>query len=734
MTQNDGFDNQKTKIAPSVTTQQSLPAKIKSDKAFDSHIKGKGNNDNDEPTDNHITFGYSKPPIYRNTILDNINTLGGKSNRQQPLVTLCVICELEMDTMYMDSSERLIHLQCGHICHEHCLIIELEMNDDLKYSSNSDREKLFPSCPICADQRCLPLNSNDLQTLILAAIGNKLQNYTVSDNLLENSPLTPDFAFDELNFMNQLNAINTPHLKIPTQEKTKEENCDIPRKSPKRDAESKAHLKQQSSIKKGHSRKQSRASMIAAVPLVISSASEQKIPTSLINTENWTNQYTLCELSEKLCNYLITLSEEDTIIANGIANFITMSNTLSSFGELRMADKLLAKGMDDDSFEWYYCFLFGSSILFLKEKTLMFTIMNISYLTYCEIEETSVLRIKPTRKSDVVWQLDSHIENLTSKWEMALKISSLVIESEFFTNTMKENEFDHYLKHKSKLTTGMLLPTGVNPRFYTGIIENINIVPKPKRIILVLNQFPYVSCTTLPMKNIIKALNIICIDLDLILVSSRSIKLDTSIISHHQLSHLDSYDKLEGFLNIIDDFESNFFDDKDDDEISNKTLEQSLLEVVHHSSDYTIDEIATILLSNGALHSLGPLPTKKNFKLEIGLSNENKSFRSDLFDLADWEQVMEIICECCCLEFDESDLEMSDDDCGTDILASSVESDSVVLSVLSAISPKDETTTSLRLHSSSSAYLSPPWLSTTDSAENLSEIIGLVDLELEKYA
>lgn len=691
-----------------------------------------------------------------------------RRNRNQ-FPSSCIFCNLDMGLMYsLNNGERLIKLKCDHQAHEQCITMEVELNDNFKIDTNEGKELAFPNCSICKE-KAFPADPSELNTILETAIFNRIKNR--AHEVVP--PLSPS-----LNISRPGNMINLKELKHnnslvkpidlnekPTLEvKEKVDFLGIPSRSPKRSADippkqyeivdiSPEHKSKSNS---GHKKRQSRASVATGVPLIVSSATEYKIPESLKNKTNWTTKYSVHLLSKKLENDLIKLSQDGTINPVEVANFVTMYSTLESFGEIRVADKMLVKGMNDDKYSECYCFLFGFAILIFQIESLTFTVMNINYLTMCELDEKDILCIKPSRQDEVTLRLDSQMDYLTRKWEIAITIPSMFFDNSVITNTIKEDEFDYLFKSNSSTvkakTEFKKLLTGVDPRFYISIINNINITHKPERIVLILNQFPYATSTTLAMKNIICALHMIKIDIDLILTSSKFMKLDSCIISHHQLLATGSDDELTSFVEIIENFESTFYEDKDDYEPNLDTFENTIVNIINQNKGTSIEDIHTILLSNTGLKNIGPLPTKKNIMVEIGLLNENKSFRSNVIDLSDWEDVMEVICNSCSLEFDEDDFEFSDvESSGFDILRD----DASVISSVGDDIPSDtneqllsdgflQNNRTMSLKLSSQIQIDSPTSSfkkilmddkeENSSYERLDEIIGKLDVELEKYS
>lgn len=674
--------------------------------------------------------------------------------------TNCIICDLEMDTMYsLENFERLILLRCDHLAHEQCLTMEVELHNSLNSDPDQDKEMFFPKCLICKET-AFPVDPNDVNTIFSTAIFNKLN----IEGCGEASPLSATLEINESKFMHEMTPTEEEnHPATPINDELKLKNVEpliIPSKSPKRprpgivkqhitvDITEEHHLSQT----KTHSRRRPQGSNVPAIPLVVTSAAEYKIPPSLKNTNNWTNKFSIHSISNKFTADLIRLSQDDIIKPREMANFITMLTTLETFGEVRIADKMMVRGANNTEFIEYYCFLFSSAILFVDFESMAFTTMSISYLTNCELDDDDILNIKPTRRAEIIWQLDSQMDYLTRKWEVALTVPWLYFDNSVITNTITENEFDHLLgsrsTNKEECQYKKLL-TGVDPRFYNSIINDVNIIHKPDRIVLILNQFPYSATTTFTMKNIIQALHIIRINIDLILTCSKFIKIDSCIVSHHELLGSDGEAKLKPFLEIIDDFEYNFYEE-DDYDFNINTLEKTILDIIHNNKNTSIEDIHNILLSNTTLNNIGQLPTRKNIMIEIGLLSENKSFKSNIVDLADWDDVMEVICSFCSLEFDESDFELSDvDSSGFDILGSNVSlnasNEEVKYDDKELISSKtslhDDRTMSLRLSPSQiqidSSTIKQNLLNNDEengSSQRLGEIIGRLDMELEKYS
>lgn len=688
-----------------------------------------------------------------------------RKRSRNPLSKSCIVCNLEMDSMYtLKHTEVLVPLVCGHFAHENCLSMEVELMLGKYVDHNREKVQFFPACALCKE-RAAPVDQEDLNNILSMGIsGSFSKNYCLplSPTLFPaKSKVVEEKTKQEENSIQPTKSDSEIEVTAtrPTEELQMPDSIAIPVRSsqaspPQLSLKKINHLHEQKKrLAKGHIRQQSRGSAVPAISMVVSSAQKYAIPQSLMRMPNWTTEYTTQGLAQRFADDLIKLSQEETIKPFEVANFVTMFSLLTSYGTIRMADKMLAKGENEDEFKEYYCFLCPATIVFVQLASGMFTVKQLSYLSYCELDDDDILHLKSTSKSEDVWQMDSNVDELTRKWEVAITDPSIPIDNTVITNTIKKDEFEHLFKTKPRYNEIGQRRTTVDTRFCTSFFDNIVFANKPNRIILVLNQFPYSVATTQAMKNIIQALHIIKINIDLVLVSAKFIKVDTYVLSHKTLSASDGENDLKSFLQLLDHFESTFYEENDDYEITLDTIEDTIIKIMHSNSVCKTDDIHTVLLSNASLKNVGPLPTKRSIMLEIGLLDENKSFRSNVVDLANWEGVMEVICDNCLLEFDESDLEFSDvDSAGFDILRS----DGSVITCLDKAdcgvkerSPIDNVSATLTVDNT-------PCISTLSQIQNHSptvslklnlsgkntknhsltqvgDLIGLLNMELEKY-
>ncbi len=88
--------------------------------------------------------------------------------------------------------------------------------------------------------------------------------------------------------------------------------------------------------------------------------------------------------------------------------------------------------------------------------------------------------------------------------------------------------------------------------------------------------------------------------------------------------------------------------------------------IAHAPQDMDLNSILNITVSNTSLRNFKDPMTSNKIFIEVGLDSRQKTNSNDVVDLAGWEDIMEVVCVYCGLEFDESDFYVSTDDELTD--------------------------------------------------------------------
>jgi pheromone-response scaffold protein len=217
------------------------------------------------------------------------------------------------------------------------------------------------------------------------------------------------------------------------------------------------------------------------------------------------------------------------------------------------------------------------------------------------------------------------------------------------------------------------LPTGVSPRFYEGTINSLIFQEKPSKAIIIINQSKLIRSSMSPVRNMIKSLSMIGIEILLLLCSTSTLSENSNVIDSYELGKKELRRKEEELMETIERYE-NFL--KMTAENGNGTavcLSSGMCVgdkvrdyIVHAPQDMDLNEILNITVSNTSLRNFKDPMTSNKIFIEVGLDSRQKTNSSDVVDLAGWEDIMEVVCVYCGLEFDESDFYVSTDDELTD--------------------------------------------------------------------
>lgn len=648
-----------------------------------------------------------------------------RSNIQQ---YKCSICNIDLDTFYnLKDGERVIDLKCNHIVHEECLIIELELNismSDITLPDKCSFLNYFPHCGTCSNStiKAIPkddtiltdlynriltsniktnfnsdpnLNSNsNLNISLNLNSTSNLQTINNTSNLSVNSPLTPTFS-DSSKYLdtefssnsefisNQLNALdvsknvsnsNTIHMGFiannnKQQINFKDDSKKYPDKSNKLNA---CNM---------HSKKESRGSVASATSAIISSASNDINNIDVVES-SWCSGFSPEMIQKKFLDELINLSSQSIIKDSIDSDIVLNDDFLKSLGSLRIVDKInLVSCIDDIESKpiEYYCYLFQHMLLILNSFELKFDLISINLSTYIDSSKPGYLILKNSKNSKNYHKFIFPSKILEINWATALNNLKIKFDSKLFTSTIKIDEFDDLINMEPVISTEDVetlnifhnyigddgyerLPTGVCPRFYESTINSLIFKSKPSNAIIVLNQTKPIPNSVVSIKNIVKSLLMIGIDVLLIFCSSSDLSLDSNIIHYCELTKKEFKKHCDDFLSNID-----YYQEIISGEVINYLDETVYHRIIEYTNKNKKDpDIVNVMISNTSLKKIKDIPTINNILIELGLDIKNKSNRLDVVDLADWSEIMEVICAFCGLEFDESDFYLSSDDSDTD--------------------------------------------------------------------
>lgn len=605
----------------------------------------------------------------------------------------CCICGIDLDTFYnIQDTERIFELVCGHMVHEECLSVELELNLSLGNVHLTEKNSMadyFPLCLLCSPHRkTIPKNEkvlNDIYTRVISLnIGE--QPNTVNNSILSlGSPSTPIFS-DDSKYLDTENSQNSSfvsnqrtnlvhllqHDLLGHSPNKQEKHITSGKNIENREIELADHLK---SIilppYKTHSKKPSRGSHISGTSAIVSSVDND----NGIEGSQWSEIVSNNSLKQKLITDLISLSANGVVAGEDDSDFILTEEFVNSLGTFRIVDKIqlleCKGGLESQPIE-HYCYLFDHMLLALNSITHKFNLININLTTFVDSSKVDVIILKTSKASDDFYKLSFNSVGLKTKWNRGLTDWKHIFAPGMVTSSVEPNEFDHLIEstglREDEGTVSSVqsyigddgykrLPTGVCPRFYEETINSLIFKEKPIDTVIILNQTQAIPNSIVAIKNIVRSLSLIGINVYLILCSTSALSMNSNVIYSCQLNREDLKTKGDTFMSNIDEFEDHI---KYRRERIHETNIADIMTKFENTFE-SLDNSLVIVMSNASLSSFTLTSVISNILIEIGLDFRQKSNRPDVTDLASWDDIMEVICLYCGLEFDESDFYLSSD-------------------------------------------------------------------------
>ncbi|VEU23339.1 DEKNAAC104450 [Brettanomyces naardenensis] len=536
-----------------------------------------------------------------------------KRQTRSPIDQECVFCNLPLqNTLSSKAAERVIELHCSHQTHEQCLLLEMEamgyLGESRKGGDNSDD---FPECPVCKEGRkAIPSNPETAGELSAKVL------FLPKEDFLHTT--YQDLCSDPGNVLQK-----------------------IQRKA--------------ASPKPTHVRKHSRGSSVTANLSTFSSASVVSPSSPDFDTIGWSSRYSISSLKEKFSRELQQLSEQRII--HGDVNL--SPSLMSSFGGLRLCDKL---SISTDSKVWseLYCYLFEHMLVLVDRKESTFKLVQMTSMISIETLSRWWISLQVSKDSDSRIFLSSARPEVLEKWTSALVDYKFKISVDLVTSTIRENEFSFLLsmapENRADGGRGRQSP-GANPRFYESTIKSLIFTQKPDNMIIVLNQQNPTPGSLVSITNIIKSLLLVRINITLIMCSTSHLLGECSVIEHYYLTG----DQCLGSEDLLNDRI-----DRYQKRIRHGSLEvsgDSLDSVIHqYMSGYKVNDTTLIVLSSSSLDNYKAPEDMESVLIEINSRTQKSGSRPDTVRLISWDDVMEVICSRCGLEFDDSDFDISTDE------------------------------------------------------------------------
>ncbi|KAG7820308.1 hypothetical protein KL928_001745 [Ogataea angusta] len=566
-----------------------------------------------------------------------------QSKRKNSIPDSCIFCDLPLQSMLLYKSENMdpegiIELRCQHSCHEKCLLLEMEfVNISKVQSSASVAPVQFPHCPKCHQNvRAVPASQ------------------VVADQMITNILTVP---------VRKPEPAHSIHYRPPNSQPGS--NGSSPRITQRNRADQWVHQR--------HAKKPSRGSSISAVSSIISSVSVQTVPESSSTTtlplgssrmkSSWTSDFPIYLLRSKFIGELIMLQSQkfDTVRLNKLA--------VDSFGDLRLVDKLQ---ISEDLALWdeCYCYLFERMFVLVDLCASTIKTFSVDHSLKSQIPSPTVVKVQ--FDSELLY-LSCSEEEVLEKWGVALANLNTEFPSGLITTTVKEDEFYEILKF-NETETPQQLPPGVNPKFYEATINSLVFSRKPCAMIIVINQLNPSHHSLVSIKNIVRSLLMVKIQIHMVFTSSLQLRSESQVLSTLSFDSGADDDEKENLFSKIDEYHKLLNDvtpTADENRVhwgTDDTLCATLQNFRDKCPHSELEDLATVVLSVTPLSELSRLPTSKNIFVEISTPpNLNGSHRrSSVFNVTGWEDAMEAICSYTGLEFDDSDFEDTSDESDDD--------------------------------------------------------------------
>ncbi|GME79718.1 unnamed protein product [Ambrosiozyma monospora] len=393
-----------------------------------------------------------------------------------------------------------------------------------------------------------------------------------------------------------------------------------------------------------------------------------------------------------------------------------------------------------------------------------FSLMSISSLVHVDVPSKSVFKLVPNSDSNnkdndnIYFNCDK--SDILEKWAAALSNLQSSFSNDLITSTISEEEYYDLINYSedssgnsnnsflgttgaglksafgsastksSQTTTGgsppmaaatTKLPPGVNPKFYESTINSIVLKKKPAKIVILLNQLNSNVASSVAIKNIVKSLLLIRIDIMMLFTSTNDLTGQSEVVLKGDIQKRYNAEEYTHFLGLVDEYasiletschgsnsngyfthsgvgdddgvpcatktanpsstaKSNVTSSKFDSTNNSNTVEKHLTSYVSQNSHIPLDDLVTIILSATTLEKLQHLPVINTLPIEISTTplfhrhNANRNSvsstngnRVSVATLANWDDAMEVICWHCGLEFDDSDFSSSDESDDSDL-------------------------------------------------------------------
>lgn len=534
----------------------------------------------------------------------------------------CIFCGLPLyDTLSIEGKEQVIDLSCEHQVHEQCLLLEMELkNMSLQDSTDTSlssspideavmRNNSYPKCPKCNNgtiavprdseikdrlgvQILLYPKTNLLQKLLGKSTGAKV----------DYSPI--QVAGDGISSM-VASSVNS--------------------------------LSSNSSPSSNTSFKL-----------------DSKLPEEILPVPpDWVLMYDVEDLRKKFITELNTMVEDQDVNSLNEDLILTRS-LLDSFGSLRLFDKISFRFENQRNFLQWYCYFFKHMLVFLEPGKALFALVPITPLIRIKAVSDSELSISGGQRNSLSVNLKSDYPGLISKWRNALENNKASFGLDLLTSTVSEDEFKPILEKMKTDEVPTTIPLRNSPKINKNIYEYtfsaINNDDTPDNIVVLINEMDMrTKKSFISIVNIFRCFDILNINTAAIFSSIDLPTWDSMCENVVHFGKKDFEDNAAQLKAKILRMQTNL---KAMDSNRKNEDKRTIMNLVESAIDkWKIGKTMLVILSDSALDNFKSAGIQ-SVLIEINTKEACNDSGSEIVNILNWEDIMEVLCEKCHLDFD----------------------------------------------------------------------------------